>query len=70
MHQREIIGGGMATLLIEAAEDSHTQRTVWRMILPDPAGNLSPLHLTPPFLDQYRGTNPQQVKELKRWVCG
>jgi len=50
MHQREIIGGGMAPLLIEAAEDSHTQRTVWRMILPDPTENLhrstSPLSLT------------------------
>ena len=48
MHQREIIGGMHGPLLIEAAEDSHTQRTVWRMILPDPAENLSPLHL-PPF---------------------
>jgi hypothetical protein len=73
MHQHQVLHG-LSVLLIEAAEDSHVphyrSRTVWRIILPDPAGNLSPCHIAPPYLHQYEGTNPRQVEELKRWVSG
>ena len=49
----EVLGGGFYALLVEAVETAESQRPVWRLILPDPDGNLHRDTITGNYALQY-----------------